>query len=134
MFNGNVKIINASVTFLVKVPTEKARSNLNKTQTFKTNFKSFPNQRSDFSLLHVQKHLFMLSISFQSHLIRHSGAGRTFKDTQTVIKHLRHWESTRALRHSEGTQRALGGHLGTQRALEKHSGTQALKALGHSDT
>ena len=66
----------------------------------------------------------MLSILFKSHLIRHSGTGRAFKDTQRTLKHLRHSESTRALGHSESIQRVLGGH----------SGTRALKALGHSDT
>ena len=56
----------------------------------------------------------MLSISFQSHLIRHSGTGFISKDTQMVLEHLRHSESTRALGgRSEGTWRALEGHSGT---------------------
>ena len=56
----------------------------------------------------------MLSISFQSHLIRHSGTGFISKDTQRVLEHLRHSESTRALGgRSEGTWRALEGHSGT---------------------
>ena len=69
--------------------------------------------------------------------------GRTFKDNQRAFKHLRHSESTRALGHSEGTRRALGGHSGTQalrhlrhlgtQALE-HSCTGALRALKHSGT
>ena len=50
----------------------------------------------------------MLSFSFQSQLIRHSDMGRIFKDNQRAFKHLRHSESTRALGHSESTQRALG--------------------------
>ena len=66
----------------------------------------------------------MLSISFHSHLIRHSGKEHGFKETQRILKHLRHLESTRVLGHSGGTQRALGGHLGTR----------ALKALVHADT
>ena len=74
----------------------------------------------------------MLSIAFQSHLIRHSGTGYTFKDTQRVLEDLRHSESTPAFGHSEGTQRALK-HLGSWRALERHSGTRAPKAHGHSD-
>ena len=44
----------------------------------------------------------MLSISFQSHLIRYSGTGRTFKDNQRALEHLRRSETTQAL-----------GHLGT---------------------
>ena len=32
----------------------------------------------------------MLSIVFQSHLIRHSDTGFTSKDTQRVLEHLRH--------------------------------------------
>ena len=67
----------------------------------------------------------MLSFSFQSHLIRHSDTDiRTFKHNQRALEHLRHSESTGALEHSEGTQRALEGH----------SRTRALKAIGHSDT
>ena len=78
----------------------------------------------------------MLSFSFQSHLIKHSDMGRTFKDSQRAFEHLRHSESTRALGHSEGTQRALGGHSEGTRALKAlgHSGTQALKTLRHSGT
>ena len=94
----------------------------------------------------------MLSILFKSHLIRHSGMERAFKDTQRTLEPL-----TKALKehsggwalegHSEDTQRALehlgtrralkralGGHLGTRRALPGHSGTRALKALGHTGT
>ena len=55
----------------------------------------------------------MLSISFHSHLIRHSGKEHGFKETQRILKHLRHSESTRVLGHSGGTQRAFGGHLRT---------------------
>ena len=66
----------------------------------------------------------MFSISFQSHLIRHSGTGRTFEDNQRTLEHLRHSLNTREL----GTRRALG-HLGTW-AL-RHSDTQALE---HSST
>ena len=89
------------------------------------------------------KQIFMLTILFKSHLIRHSGTGRAFKDTQRALEHLRHLESTRALGHLENTQRLLGhsgtwralGHLGTWalRAL-KHLGNWALKALRHLDT
>ena len=62
------------------------------------------------------KHLFMFNVSFKSHLIRHSGTGRVFKDTERALEHLRHSESTRALK-------ALG-----------HSSTQGTRALGHLDT
>ena len=77
----------------------------------------------------------MLSISFQSHLIKCSGTGCTFKDIQRLLRHLRHLESTWAFGHSEGTQ-ALGHVESTQRALG-HSGTLgtwALRHLGHSGT
>ena len=70
------------------------------------------------------KHIFMFSILFKSHLIRHSGTGRVFKDIQRTLEHLRHSESTRALGHSESTQRVLGGNSDTQ-------GTQTLMTLGH---
>ena len=77
------------------------------------------------------KHLSMLSISFKSHLIRHSGTGCAFKDTQRALEHLRHsgsWalgghskETRGTLRgHSEGTRMTLG-HLGTWRVLGGHS-------------
>ena len=87
------------------------------------------------------KHIFMLSILLKSHLIKHSGTGRAFKDTQRTLEYLRHsgtWalgehsEGTRALRLSD-TSRALRNLEGT-RALGGHSGTRALKVLGHSDT
>ena len=74
----------------------------------------------------------MLSISFKSHLIRHSGKGHAFKDTQRALEHLRHSESTGAVAHSESTW--VLGHLeSTWREFGGHSGTRALKTLGHSD-
>ena len=76
----------------------------------------------------------MLSIAFQSHLIRHSGTGYTFKDTQRVLEDLRHSESTPAFGHSEGTQRALGGHLSTWAVGEHSKVTRALVHLRHMDT
>ena len=78
------------------------------------------------------KHISMLSTLFKSHLIRHAGTGRAFKDTQGVLKHLRHSESTRTLGNLQSTQRALRPS-GTQ-ALGVHSGTWALKALRHLAT
>ena len=110
MFNGSVNIINASLKFFIKAPTQKANFNLYKKQISKANFKSFPSALF-FSFCIYTKHLFMLSVSFKSHLIRHSGTGCTFTDTQREL--FRHSESTRALAHSEGTPRAIGGHLGT---------------------
>ena len=62
----------------------------------------------------------MHSTLFKSHLIRHSGTERGFKDTQRALEHLRHSESTRALGYSESTQRALEHSEGT-RALGVHS-------------
>ena len=90
------------------------------------------------------KHIFMLSILFKSHLIRHSGTEHVFENTQRTFEGLRHSESTqRALGHSEDTQ-TLGGHSGTRRTLGHLEGTRALgghsstrvliKALGHSNT
>ena len=130
MFNINVKIINASLKFVIKVPTQKAKfyKNLYVNQIPQTNFKSFSNHRSDTAsilsslnsslkflfafLSSYTKHVFMLSILFKSHLIRQSGTRRAFKDTQRA-------EGTRRFKvlgeHSEGT-RALG-NLGTWMAL-----------------
>ena len=73
----------------------------------------------------------MLSILFKSHLIRHSGTRRAFKDTQRALEHLRHSE-TWVLGHL-GTWRTLRGYSDT-RALGGHLDTQTRKALGHSDT
>ena len=82
------------------------------------------------------KHILMLSILINSHLIRHSGTGCAFKDSHMALKHLRHSESTRALGQSEDTQ-GLGylRNLGTRtiRALS-HLGTRELKALTHLGT
>ena len=133
-FLFNVKIINASLKFLIKMPTQKAKflKNLCINEISQTNFKSFSNQHSDIASIlsslnsslpllsysisfFYMKHVVMLGISFKSHLIRHSGTGRVFKDTLRALEHLRH---------SESTQRALGHlrHLG-------YSGTWALEAL-----
>ena len=141
MFNGSVNIINASLKFFIKAPTQKANFNLYKKQISKANFKSFPSALF-FSFCIYTKHLFMLSISFKSHLIRHSGTGCTFTDTQRVLEHFRHSESTRALGHSEGTQRAIGGHLGTQHLEStrmtlghlRHLDTQTFRVLRNSGT
>ena len=81
---------------------------------------------------------FFYGLWFKSHLIRHLGMGRAFKDTQTFkALLLGNLGTRRALReHSE-----VVGYLGTWRAIEHsegtwelrgHSGT--LKALGHSGT
>ena len=105
--------------------------NLYINQISQINFKSFSNHRSDtvsilsslnssllFFLAFLSfytKHIFMLSFFLKSHLIRHSGMRRAFKDTQRALEHLRHSKSTRALgEHSEGTR--------------------ALKALRDTDT
>ena len=74
----------------------------------------------------------MLSILFKSHVIRHSGTGCAFKNTQRALENLSHSESTRALGQSESTLRVLR-HSST-RVLRAHLGTRALKALGLLDT
>ena len=87
---------------------------------------------------------FFYGLWFRSHLIRHLGMGRAFKDTRRALKHLRHSDlETKVLGgHSESTRRAVG-YLGPWRAIEHSEGTwalrghsdiRALKALGHSDT
>ena len=71
----------------------------------------------------------MLSISCESHLIRHSGTGGTFEDTQRALgRHSGTWKLRGhwALGHSESTRRTPG-HL-------KDLGTQTLRALRHSGT
>ena len=113
MFNGNVKIINASLTFLIKVLTQKARFNLYKKQISKTSFKSFLSALL-FSFWMYIKHVFMLSISFQSHLEGTWRALGGYLDIR-ALKALGHAE-TQALGHS------------------RHSETGALKALRHSGT
>ena len=148
MFNANVKIINASLNFQINVPTQKGQfyRNLYINQIFQTNLKRFSNERSDTALIlgslnsslkcflfaflsFYTKHMFMLSNCFKSHLIRHSGTRCAFKETQRVLRHLRHTESTRALGHSESTQRALRGHSGTWRPIGHSEGTWALDHL-----
>ena len=87
---------------------------------------------------------FFYGLWFKSHLIRHLGMGRAFKDTRRALKHLRHSDlETWVLGgHSESTGRAVG-YLGPWRTIEHSEGTwalrghsdiRALKALGHSDT
>ena len=124
LFNFNVKIINVSLKFLIKVPILKAKfyKNLYINQISQTNFKSFSNQPSDtawilnslnsslpffsFCISFYTKNIFMFSILFKSHLIGHSGTRRAFKDTQRALEHLRQSEITRALVHS-GNWKAL---------------------------
>ena len=74
----------------------------------------------------------MLSILFKSHVIRHSGTGCAFKNTQRALENLSHSESTRALGQSGSTLRVLR-HSST-RVLRAHLGTRAPKALGLLDT
>ena len=75
------------------------------------------------------KHIFMLSNLFKSHLIRHPGTERAFKDTQRTIEH------SEALGHSESTKRTLGHLEGTQALGDlRHLGTWALGHLGYSGT
>ena len=78
----------------------------------------------------------MLSILFNSLLIRYSDTGSAFKDTQSALEHLKHSESSRrALR---GTL-AFGEHSSTWMALGHSNGTRApdtraIKTLEHSNT
>ena len=82
------------------------------------------------------KHIFMLSNLFKSHLIRHPGTERAFKDTQRTIEHSEALRSTRRVLGHLGTRRTLRGHSGTWRALGhlRHLGTWALGHLGYSGT
>ena len=120
--NSNIKIINASLKALKKVPKQKVKLNPYKNQIYIANPKSFWDQFFSPSLFIYKRHFFMLSILLQLHLTRHSGKQSPLKDTQRVLEHSRHSESTRTLRHlSTWTLAAL-----------KHLCTRALKALGHS--
>ena len=135
--------------------TQKEKFNLYKNQISHTNFKSFSNQRSDtasklsslnsslpiffFRFLSLYQFFsslpnFFFFTSFQSHLIRHSGTGCTFKDTQSALRHLRHSESTQALWYWEGTQTVLGRHLGNWAPGEHSESTRALEVLRNSQS
>ena len=121
MFNVNVRIINANLKFHINVPTQEAKfyKNLYINQISKTNVKKFSNQHFDTALIlrilrvknsvlfeflsFYMKHIFMLSILFKSHPIRHSGWGRAFKESKRALKYLMHSESTRAIGHLERT-------------------------------
>ena len=101
----------------------------------KTNFRSFPSALF-FSFSMYIKHLFVLSIQFQSHLIRHSVHSEGTQTFKALGKH----SGTLALRgHAEGTQRALV-HLESTRSAPRNSGhlrhldTQTLRALRHLGT
>ena len=108
MFNGNAKIINASLTFLIKVPTQIARLNLYKKQISKTNFKSFPSAII-FSFCMYIKHV-LCWLFCSTHI---------WLDVQPHDLHLKTLKCTR-------TFKALG-HL-------RHSNTRALKAHEQMDT
>ena len=47
LFDGNVKIINASLKFLITVATQKTKFNRYKNQIYIVDLKRFSNQRSD---------------------------------------------------------------------------------------
>ena len=100
---------------------------------------------SIFAFAHIHKTSFILSILFQSHLIKHSGTQSAFRDAQGTLEHSRHSESTRVLGGHSGTWtfkvldlfsscKALR-HLDTQRARRGRPGTfGALRHSKHSDT
>ena len=127
----------------MKLLTQKAKFSLWKSQIQIANLKNFSNQFFDsasrlsssksyltfLSLFIYIKHLFVISTSFQSHLIRHSVMQKAFKDTQMALKHSRHSESTRAPGQSEGNRKAIG-HFKDTRSLLEHSSTWALRHLG----
>ena len=48
LFNGNVKIINGSLEFPIKVPTQKAKAILYKDQIYRANLKNFSNPHPKF--------------------------------------------------------------------------------------
>ena len=135
LFNGNVNIINATLKFLIKVQLTKSEiRSLQKSDIwnqFQKLFKSALRYCFKIKLLKFLHPIFfflsMFSVSFQLHLIRHSGTGRAFKDTQRALKHLRQskgiwallstvWalghSDTKAIEHFDTGTRALG-HLGT---------------------
>ena len=138
-FSGNVKIINASLKFLMKVPMQKSKIQSLQSRVYiaNLNLKSFSNQRFDSALklsyakssplflssFICKKHLFLFNILFQSHLIRHSSSQNIFKDTQ------------RALGHSQGTWALKSlGHTTTQRVLGHSEDTWAPEHLRHLGT
>ena len=47
LFNGKIKVINASLLFLIKVPTRKAKLKLYKNRVHMVNIKSFSNHCFD---------------------------------------------------------------------------------------
>ena len=70
LFNVNIRIINASVKFLIKVPTQKAKfcKHLYINQISQINFKSFSNQRYDTASLNSSlQFFFCFCISFFLH-------------------------------------------------------------------
>ena len=107
--NSNVKIINVSLKFFIKVPVIKAKLNL-----YQNNLKSLLNQRSDSTsvFVHVHRTLFLFSLLFQLHLTRHSGLQSAYKETQRALEYSRHSEGTWAFKKLDTrTYRALM-HLG----------------------
>ena len=97
-FNGNVKIINASL----KVPTLNEKFNLYKNPVYIASFKSFqfntnsasklnsPKPSTIFVFIHLLKKYFYAKYFFQSHLVKLSVSQSVFKDTQRALKHSRH--------------------------------------------
>ena len=132
-FQWYCQIISVSLTLLIKLPTQEAKSNFHKNRIYIADLKSFLNQRFDsasklssskssiplISLFIYIKHLFVFSILFSSHLIRHSSTQSALKYTRRALKQWRYSKSTR----ESGTRRAL-----------RHLVTRVLKVFGHSGT
>ena len=100
-FNASVKIINASLKVLIKVPAQKVKFDLYKNQLYMANLKNFSKRCTDnpgskltspasslpFCVFFLYiKYLFMLRILFLSNLIRQMATQSAFKDIQSAVE------------------------------------------------
>ena len=148
LFNGNVKIINGSLEFPIKVPTQKAKAIFYKDQIYRANLKNFSNPHPKFIIYKNQIYIANFksftnqrsdSTSKIFHFVFFRGffwyTWNIFLFLEFCSKHI--WskiERTKSIkdilmslkhpRHSESTW-TLGGHSETL----TYSGTRGLRAL-----
>ena len=91
LFNGNVKIINCSLNFPIKVPTQKAKVILYKNQIYIANLKNFSNPRSKF-IFHTNQIYIENTQDTQDtrRALGHSGGTTTFGRNSETLRHFRH--------------------------------------------
>ena len=130
-FNGNVKIINATLKFLMNMPTQKAKLNFAKDKSRQSRIPVRSQSRRLFkktlwfwfkiyflkTFFTIFLFFYLQNISFYAFILFYTQSA--FKETQSVTKHSRHSEGTWEFR---------------QWGLSATWSTWVPRTLGHSST